>query len=332
MSGSPLLALQDVLNSDAMAVVPDWWGKLPAVGRARGRWVFHEPTGSPMPRQRTIYETPSVKLGPRQAQQVRATHAWSKGEGVFRELSGDHLEEWKRMVYKTTNQDMGHVQVPLARNADELWLRVMRKSHTSLLRPDAEQTLAHWARSGASERQREAFSELMWSLQDFITGKRGKTEYRREYTAKPLNGRASSLINPYYSSLGRPSSAPIAPPVHQALEQSRREQQAALMESHRTERPQTASLSRTQVDAFASKIPIKFPGAALVPRVSEAQAMQRSLSALDRIKALTDQSFSACPPASYLNRHIGQKEWHGDSMYPKLRAQALRSYPTVAYS
>eukprot|EP00965_Chrysotila_dentata_P246128 6206975-Pleurochrysis_carterae.AAC.1 len=55
--------------------------------------------------------------------------------------------------------------------------------------------------------------------------------------------------------------------------------------------------------------------------------MQRSLSALDRIKALTDQSFSACPPASYLNRHIGQKEWHGDSMYPKLRAQATLPQP-----
>lgn len=81
--------------------------------------------------------------------------------------SGPHLEQWKDMALRTTNQVLTHVPSPPVRDAETQWLRVMERSHTGILRAGAMRRLEEWQADGATKRQKEALSELLWSLQAY---------------------------------------------------------------------------------------------------------------------------------------------------------------------
>lgn len=327
MEHGPLLGLTQILKAEVLPDVPEWWAQLPSVTRGRVRWVTVEPADLPMPRQRVKNEAPRPQLSPQLMTQLRAAHISGKGEGVFRELHGEHLDAWRKMVYQTTNQTMDHVRPPPDPKSDSIWLRSMVKSHPAVLKPSSQRMLEDWLLAGASNRQKEALSDLLWSLNDFLSGKRGRTEYGRQYGPK-LVEKSSTLINPYYSSLGRPSSAPIAPPIQLQLEATKRMQDAQQLAKVCTidHRAKSAGPNR-QIEMRASKLPMKWPGHGTGPLMSETQSMQRSLVGTDVRRARPEQSFSACPPATCLGRHIGYPVWHGNAQYQFLKAQAITTFP-----
>ena len=110
----------------------------------------------------------------------------------------------------------------------QIWLRVMNKSHSGLLRPGGLEKIGEWQQK-STPRQRSAISDLLWTLNDFLTAKRGVTETKVEYGPKRGEKAEINLIDPFFSSLGRPSSAPIAHASQRKLEAKKRQEEAELM-------------------------------------------------------------------------------------------------------
>jgi hypothetical protein len=273
------LNLRELLKDEPLAEVDTWWRNLPPIYRARGRWVFDEPAELDQPRQRARRQLPPA--GPNWVAPEAGCEDKHQKSSLFVKLEGESLAAWKAQCYRTTNQDFVKVCVPVTRKADEVWLRLMQKSHNSLLRPGAIDKLDHWQRRGCSQRQRDACSELLWSMQDHMTNKRGRSETKIKYGPKALPGKHGVVISdPFFSSLGRPSSAPIAHPVHRKFEaQKKAELEAQLEMARRTmeekKRPQTAA-PKGQNSNLKSTIPMRWPTAGGVPETStQARAAAR---------------------------------------------------------
>lgn len=325
-----LLRMPELLNADILAEVDTWWRNLPPIYRARGRWVFVEPSELPQPRQRARRQIPLTESAPNFTSKPGVVDKHNKSS-MFIPLEGESLAAWKQQCYMTTNQAFVKVTVPHTKKADEVWLRLMSKSHTSLLKPDAIETLRRWQMHGCSQRQREACSELLWSLQDHMTNKRGRTETKIKYGPKALPTKGLGVMNdPFFSSLGRPSSAPIAHPVHRKFERQKKAQEeqmlAMVQEKRSSGRAATAGAQRGLNRNLKSTIPMVWPGAN-VSRTMETstQSMQRTVP-ISAFAHTVAKSESACPPASVISRAIGQPAWHGDAMYPKYGGQASAAF------
>jgi len=320
-----------VLNDEALANISGWWATLPAIGRARGRWCFHEPTGLPQPRQRARYQMPMV-AEPELIEDALERHNKSS---LFKVQPGPHTEAWKSFALKTTNQVFNHVPEPQLKKADQIWLRVLQKSHTKLLRPGGIEKIEKWSKA-ASSRQRSALSDLLWTLNDYMTAKRGVTETKVQYGPKQGERAAINLIDPFHSSLGRPSSAPIAHAAQRKLEERKREQEKELLlmaEQARAAVKAAKAIGRTgfskdDIETLKSNIPMKWP---MKERQLESTTMHlyRSITPADRQFAAeaTKQTETARPPASGgCGRLLGKPQWHGDAKYDTLWGAAMNAY------
>ena len=79
-------------------------------------------------------------------------------------------------------------------------------------------------------RTKEDFSERMWSLQDHLTSRRGRTETKVQYGPKQAIPTAINLIDPFASTDFRPSSAPIVHAVQLKFEAQKRAEYEAKLE------------------------------------------------------------------------------------------------------
>jgi len=332
--GADLLDLRTILSAATYAETEMWWSALPVIGRSRGRWVFVEPAGIPgmpaaAPRQRVRRQLPIVATG--DAPDVVMTERHNKSS-INQVAAGPHLDAWKEVALKTTNQTLMRVPKPPIRNAEEVWLRMMKRSHGSILQPGAMDILDRWQASGATARQKEAFSELMWSMQDHMTAKRGRTETKISFGPKVAIPTQINLIDPFYSTLGRPSSAPIAHAVQMKFEATKRAEEKAQQErADAYSQRQKAEPSKEKIETFKSTIPLKWPGAERYFRFAETstQAQERTVKPLDRALSLerNPKSLAACQPTSYFMRTVGEKQWHGDARYPEMIATATSAFP-----
>jgi len=303
------------------------------IGRARGRWVFIEPQGIPgmpaaMPRQRVRRSLPLTNAADMPELDMSERHNKSSINQV---AAGPHLEQWKEVALKTTTETLSFVPKPAIRNGDEVWLRMMKRSHGSIMQPNAMNILDLWQASGATARQKEAFSELLWSLQDHMTAKRGRTETKIKYGPKQAMPTQINLIDPFHSSLGRPSSAPIAHAVQMKMEAAKRAEMAAQdARAEKAAERQKRAPSKDKVETFKSTIPLKWPGGERYFKFAETstQAQERTVKPLDRARSLeiNPKSLASCPPASYFMRTVGAKQWHGDAQYPDVYATAISSF------
>jgi len=343
MEGSTsLLKLEKLLKPDVFEQVPKWWAQLSAIARARGRWVFEEPDGLPYPRQRVIHEfvTGDVSDVAHEPPDMSSENqAWQVSPALARQLKGPTLDAWKKMAHTTTNQAMDCAPAIKPANSERVWLRVMAKSHTALFSNDAMTLLAAWQEAGVTVRQKEAVSELLWALTDFLTAQRGNTEHRRQFGPKLVDAesKARSIINPHYCSIARPSSAPIASMAHMRLEATRRMGEAALMQRAqdalsrpRSGGPQRPGLQKSQIETLKSNVPMKWPGAShYASGLSEAQQQQRSVPSDMREKMIKQRIVYGPPPGSCVHRHVGRKAWHGDAKYPQLAGPASKSFAPI---
>ena len=322
-----LFRLEELVTDAVFAEVGNWWANLPVVGRARGRWVFVEPNGLPLPRQRARREilptVPKVDTEGLTEKHNASTH--------FKPLSGEALNGWKSFCLQTTNQAYNHVPAAKLKNEAAIWLRVMKKSHGGLLRPGGLEKIAAW-QPGATERQRAALSELLHSLADHMTSRRGRSETKIKFGPKIGERAQVSIIDPFHSELGRPSSAPIAHAVQRKLEQQKRNDLARVMErasSARQRAGTTASkASKADIETLRSKIPIKWPMANPVLE-SSTQAQMRGVKPKDLAVAIAwgVPAFGACPPAtSGMGRVLGRKEWHGEAQHKEMWPVASKTF------
>lgn len=324
------LDLRQLLTDEAFADVPSWWSRLSSINRARGRWCFLEPEGLPMPRQRARYELkPVVDVTDMEDDSLERHNKTS----IFKVLSGEHNEAWKNFCLKSTNQIFCAVPEPRLHNEAKIWLRVMAKSHNKLLRPGALDIIEAW-QPGSTARQRSALSELFWSLNGHMTSKLGRSETKLQYGPKTGEKAHINLIDPFFSSNFRPSSAPIVHASQLKLEKKKREEaerQARLAAEVRAKRAASAGPSRRtkgDIDTLVSTIPMKWP-VLKTQLASTTQEMLRSVTPADRALCtrLAVQPMSARPPASAgMGRILGKPEWHGDAMYGELWVPAKKSY------
>jgi len=254
---------------------------------------------------------------------------------LFKVQPGPHTEAWKHFALKTTNQVFNHVPEPQIKKADQIWLRVLQKSHTKLLRPGGLEKIEQWARS-SSQRQRSALSDLMWTLNDFMTAKRGVTETKTQYGPKQGERAQINLIDPFHSSLGRPSSAPIAHASQRKLEERKREQEAELlrmaMQARQAVKEARAigrtGFSKDDIDTLKSNIPMKWPMKEREMQTTT-MALFRSITPSDRafVAKHTKPTETSCPPASGgCGRLLGKPKWHGDAKYDQLWGPAMNAY------
>merc|ERR1712185_473398 len=103
---------------------------------------------------------------------------------------------------------------------------MFRKSHGGLLRDGALAAIEAW-QPASTLRQRAALSELLWSFNDHLVARRGITETKVQYGPKQGETAQVSLIDPFASALGRPSSAPIAHAVQRNFEAKKHAEIAA---------------------------------------------------------------------------------------------------------
>jgi len=98
-------------------------------------------------------------------------------------------------------------------------------------------------------------------------------------------------------------------------------------------RPKSAARTKRQVDTLKSKIPMKWAGSERYARLgTEAQAQQKAFRDSDRPSAMDQKkSFSACPPGTCVQRHVGQPAWHGNAYYAQIYAQAMRTKSNNPY-
>jgi hypothetical protein len=223
-----LLKLTALLKDEHLPFVGDWWSHLPIVQRACGRWVFEEPEGLPWPRQRArrnILDVP--QLDDLDLPEETMVERHNKCQH-FKPVKGEALEQWKGFCLKTTNQEFQKVPEPDLLFGPAVWMRMFRKSHGGLLRPGALDLVAAWQPT-STQRQRAALSELLWSFTDHLTARRGRTETKIQYGPKQGEQASISLVDPFASALGRPSSAPIAHAVQRKFEQQQREAEAKML-------------------------------------------------------------------------------------------------------
>ncbi len=141
------LDLKTLLKDGPLAEVPRWWLNLPPLYRARGRWCFDEPAPMPQPRQRARREL-LAGAGYVTGEGVKAgSLARHHVSNVTTKLTGAHLEAWKEFAYQTSSANGLRVPVPELKRADEVWLRIMNKSHSALLKPGALEALGNWQAS-----------------------------------------------------------------------------------------------------------------------------------------------------------------------------------------
>lgn len=110
----------------------------------------------------------------------------------------------------------------------QIWLLVFRKSHGKLLRPGGLVKVQEWV-AGSTKPQRSAIMDLLWSLTDYMTAKRGVTETKMKFGPKEPDRTQIHLIDPFQSNLGRPSSAPIAYITQRKMEQRKRDQERQMI-------------------------------------------------------------------------------------------------------
>jgi hypothetical protein len=336
--GTGVLELRELLTDAAFAECPLWWSNLPIVGRARGRWVFSDVAlpdaglAGSLPRQRarrTLDASGAINVQLPEGMDGVERHNKSSINTI---AEGPHLDQWKEFALKSTNQALNYVPKPPMVNAAQVWLRVMSRSHGALFRPGALKILEDWQKNGASTRQKEAFSELMWSLTDHLTAKRGRTETKIAYGPKQAIKTQINLIDPFASSLGKPSGAPIVHAIQLKAEATKRAEiaaQAALAEEYKRRQKGPAASKGKGRDA-ASDIPFKWPGADMYFSMpTSTQRQERTVSMKDRAPTsiyATSTSEASCPPASYFMRTVGAKQWHGEAKYPQMTATAQSAF------
>ena len=127
------LELAALLTDDALSEVPKWWLNLPPLYRARGRWCLVEPAPMPQPRARARRQLMAA-AGVTSEGVKAGSMARHNESNVIRKLDGANLEAWKTFAYQTSSANGLRVRVPEPKNADDIWLRIMHKSHTPILR------------------------------------------------------------------------------------------------------------------------------------------------------------------------------------------------------
>ena len=330
-----VLQLEELLKEEHGHLVGEWWAQLPIVGRARGRWVFVEPPGLGYPRQRVRRQflADDVPLDELDLPEETNVERHNKSQH-FKPVKGVALAHWKQFCLTTTNKEFQKVDEPDMYFGPKVWLRAFRKSHGGLLRPGALHKVEVW-QLASTQRQREALSELLWSFNDFLTARRGVTETKVQYGPKQGEQAQISLIDPFASALGRPSSAPIAHAVQRNFERKKREGEAKMvdlgrsMRQERKARPQTAANYKRDVGTLESSVPIKWAGGNIVKLESSNQAQMRTVKPADLAAAIKwgVPGYACRPPAtSGMGRHLGTAEWHGDAMYPQFWAAATKTY------
>jgi len=331
-----LLKLDDLLKDEHLPFVGDWWAHLPVVGRARGRWVFIEPEGLPYPRQRARRELLDVDNLDELDLPEESNVARHNKSQHFKPVKGVALQHWKTFCLRSTNQEYQKVDEPDFGFGPGVWLRAFRKSHGGLLKPRALELVEAW-QPGSTQRQRAALSELLWSFNDHLTSRRGRTETKIQYGPKQGETAAINLIDPFASALGRPSSAPIAHAVQRKFEKQKHEAEARMVaagrEARARARPGSALPSaKREVDTLKSSIPLKF-GAAKGRLESSAMAQMNSVKPKDLADAIRwgVPGYACRPPAtSGMGRHLGQPEWHGDAMYAKFWPTATKTFQPLS--
>ena len=335
--GTGVLQIRELLTDAAFAEAPLWWSNLPIVGRARGRWVFSDVAlpeaglAGSLPRQRarrTLDASGAINVQLPEGMDGVERHNKSSINTI---AEGPHLDQWKEFALKSTNQALNYVPKPPMVNAEQVWLRVMSRSHGALFRAGALKILEDWQKNGASTRQKEAFSELMWSLTDHMTAKRGRTETKIAYGPKQAIPVQIHHTDPFASSLGKPSGAPIVHAVQLKFEARKKAEiaaQAALAEEYKR-RQKGPAASKDKIETFKSDIPFKWPGADMyffLP--TSTQRQERTVTMRDRQLSMerNPTSEASCPPASYFMRTVGAKQWHGDARYPQMSATAQSAF------
>jgi len=326
--------LRDLLKDEHHHEIGPWWAGLPVVGRARGRWVFIEPEGLSYPRQRArreILDVPSVDDLDIPDEDA-AVERHNKCQH-FKPLKGPQLHAWKQFALRTTNQVYQKVPEPDPNFGPGVWLIMFRKSHGGLLKPAALDLVREW-QTTSTLRQRQALSELLWSFKDHLTFRRGRTETVAQYGPKQGELAKINLIDPFASSLGRPSSAPIAHAVQRKFEAQKRAAEAAMLakgaaaREARAARPKSANpFERREVETLKSQIPIKRAMRSDVQLESSNQAQMRAVGPKDLAMAIAwnKATEASCPPAtSGMGRCLGKARWHGDAMYGDLWAAAAK--------
>jgi len=341
-----LIELKDLLKEEHHGELGAWWRKISVIQRARGRWVFNEPEGLPYPRQRVRNEMMDA------AKQGMALDdlalPMSGDDGVERhnkcqwapDIKGAPLEQWKSFALRSTNQVFQKVPEPDPNFGPGIWMRVMRKSHGALLKPNGLDMIEKWAET-ASERQKSALSELLWSFADHLTSRRGYSETIVQYGPKMPEKVHINLVNPFESSLGRPSSAPIASAVQLKAEKKKREQAKAQMQLAaqlkkdrlaRQAEKLKGGFQKPAVDTLTSNVPLTWPGSSTLVPESSTQSQMRTVKPADLAMAIKwgVPAFNACPPAtSGMGRCLGLPQYHGDAMYHQKWPVAQKMYVPV---
>lgn len=329
--GERLLLIQDLLKDEHLPHIGDWWAALPVLGRARGRWVFEEPDGLGYPRQRArrqILDVPS--LDDLDLPEDQAVERHNKSQH-FRALKGPGLHAWKEFCLRSTNQEFQKVPEPDHGFGPKVWFRAFRKSHGGLLRSGALELIEEWVK-GASERQKKAISELLWTFNDHLVKLRGNTTTSSHYGPKQGEQAKINLIDPFASAMGRPSSAPIAHAVQRNFEKKKREAEAAMVErgraaAARAKAEQGNPFEKREMDTLKSTIPLKMGAPQSI--VSSTQLQMRTVKPADLAMAIkwAQPTIASRPPASNgMGRHLGGPEWHGDSMYKRFWPSASKAF------
>jgi len=333
-----LLDLHDLIKDESHHELARWFCGLSVTNRARARWVFKEPEGLAYPRQRArreimeITHLDDLEIYDPAGEAGIARHnkcQWAPA------IKGEPLEAWKNFALRTTNQDFQKVPEPDPYFSRDVWFRMMRKSHGGLLRPGGLDLIEKWSEE-STLRQRHSLSELLHSFNGHLTSRRGRSETKTAYGWPGLPETASiHLTDPFSSSLGRPSSAPIAHAVQRNFEKKKRQEaaaQAALaqkLKMERLARPKRQAFERPEVDTLKSQVPFKWAGAGTTALESSNQAQMRSVKPEDLAFCLANSqpSLASKPTAtSGMGRHLGRQQWHGDAQYGKFWPAANRTF------
>ena len=249
----------------------------------------------------------------------------------FRALKGPGLHAWKEFCLRSTNQEFQKVPEPDHGFGPKVWFRAFRKSHGGLLRSGALELIEEWVK-GASERQKKAISELLWTFNDHLVKLRGNTTTSSHYGPKQGEQAKINLIDPFASAMGRPSSAPIAHAVQRNFEKKKREAEAAMVErgraaAARAKAEQGNPFEKREMDTLKSTIPLKMGAPQSI--VSSTQLQMRTVKPADLAMAIkwAQPTIASRPPASNgMGRHLGGPEWHGDSMYKRFWPSASKAF------
>ena len=335
-----LLTLTELIKPEHAAEISPWWVSLSVIQRSRGRWVFHEPKGLPYPRQRVRREVLGdvARLDDLNIPDDESTVERHNICQWAPDIKGEPLEAWKSFALKSTNAVFQKVPEPDPFFGPGTWMRVMRKSHGGLLTPSGLSTVEAWAKT-ATERQRSALSELLWSFTGHLTSRRGRSETKIAYGPKHAERANINLIDPFASALGRPSTAPIASAVQRKFEAGKRAQAqrqaeiAARLKADRLERLKNRNaFEKTEKDTLQSNIPFSWAGANILGHESSTQAQMRTVKPEDLAKCIkwAQPTIASKPPAtSGMGRHLGGPGWHGDIMYSHFWPVANRTFQPI---